>query len=79
MNPLCQNCVYFIPGLYKNDGFCKREVIYRGRGKLLYNFAMNMRTEESKCGPTGRLFLPKKTTMSHQTPSQPESSPDTSE
>ena len=69
MVPSCQNCVYYVPGLYKDDGFCRRSIIYRGRGKLIYNFALNVRTDESNCGPSGRLFLPK--TKSPQTPQNP--------
>ena len=59
MVPSCQKCVYYVPGLYKNDGFCRRSIIYRGRGKLIYNFALNVRSDESKCGPSARLFVPK--------------------
>lgn len=60
MIPSCQKCVYYAKGLYSDTGFCTRSIIYRGRGKLVYDFASNARSDESKCGPSARLFVPVK-------------------
>lgn len=34
-----------------------RYLAYRGRGKMVYEFAESVRFSESKCGPDGRLFV----------------------
>jgi len=60
MVPSCQNCFYHAPGLYSDTGFCIRSIVYRGRGKIIYDFASNARSDESRCGPSARLFVPVK-------------------
>jgi hypothetical protein len=55
----CQKCVYYATGLYDETGFCLRYILYRGRGKLVYDFASNARSDESKCGLSARLFVPR--------------------
>jgi hypothetical protein len=32
-------------------------MVYRGRGKIVYEFAESVRFSESKCGPDGRFFV----------------------
>lgn len=49
--------MHFIKGPYVNTGRCTRYSVYRGRGKLVYDFAANVRLDTSKCGPEGRLFV----------------------
>ena len=36
-----------------------RYVAYRGRGKMVYEFAESVRFSERKCGPDGLLFEPR--------------------
>lgn len=60
MVPSCQKCLYHAPGMYSDTGFCIRSIVYRGRGKIVYNFAANARGDESICGPSARLFVPVK-------------------
>ncbi len=60
MNHPCQKCIYYARGLYSDTGFCTRSIIYRGRGKIIYDFASNARGDESRCGPSARLFVPVK-------------------
>lgn len=55
----CEKCLYFASGLYSETGFCLRYIVYRGRGKLVYDFASNARKDESKCGLSARLFVPR--------------------
>jgi hypothetical protein len=57
----CQQCKFYVPGRYARTGTCTRYIAYRGRGKLVYEFADNARLEASKCGPSGRLFVSKNT------------------
>jgi hypothetical protein len=57
MNPPCEKCLYYKPGNYARTGTCTRYVAYRGRGKMVYEFAESVRFSESKCGPDGRLFV----------------------
>lgn len=59
MGSPCEKCLYFASGLYSDTGFCVRYIIYRGRGKLVYDFASNARKDESKCGLSARLFVPR--------------------
>ena len=55
----CQQCKFYVPGRYARTGTCTRYIAYRGRGKLVYEFADNARLDTSKCGPNGRLFVSK--------------------
>lgn len=55
--PSCEKCLYFVPGPYVRTGRCARYSVYRGRGKLVYDFADNVRQDPSKCSPDGRLFV----------------------
>ena len=64
--PLCEKCLYFIKGPYVNTGRCTRYSVYRGRGKLVYDFAANVRLDSSKCGPEGRLFEPREKNTSRE-------------
>lgn len=54
MNPPCQQCVFYKPA---RAGQCTRFIAYRGRGKVIYEFAENARQDKTKCGPKGKLFL----------------------
>ena len=54
MNPPCQQCAFYKPS---RAGQCTRFIAYRGRGKMVYEFAENVRKDKSKCGPKGKLFL----------------------
>jgi len=60
MKPDCKNCIFFIPGRYTRTDTCSKFVIYRGRGKLLYEWAESARFRDSKCGPGGKLYIAKK-------------------
>jgi hypothetical protein len=55
--PPCEKCVYFVPGKYEHTGSCKRFIAYRGRGKIVHEFADTVRLAENKCGRQGRLFM----------------------
>jgi hypothetical protein len=55
----CEKCVYFVPGKYSHTGSCKRYIAYKGRGKLVYEFADSVRLAENKCGRQGRFFIAK--------------------
>jgi hypothetical protein len=57
MIPDCSKCRFFVPGRYARTDTCSRFVIYRGRGKLLYEWAETARFKESKCGEKGKLFV----------------------
>ena len=59
MIPSCQQCRFYTTGKYSRIGFCTRFVAYRGRGKLIHEFAMNARDDVTKCGPAGRLYKKK--------------------
>jgi len=59
-SPPCEKCVYFVPGKYSHTGSCQRYIAYRGRGKLVYEFADSVRMTENKCGRQGRLFKSEK-------------------
>lgn len=56
MNPPCQQCKFYNTGRYSRVGFCTQYIAYRGRGKLIHEFAENAREDPSKCGPSGRMF-----------------------
>lgn len=36
---------------------CTRYIAYRGRGKIVHEFADTVRLDRSRCGPNGKLFL----------------------
>lgn len=55
--PLCEHCVYYKPGPYARTGTCTRYVAYRGRGKMVYEFADTVRLDKTRCGPDGKMFL----------------------
>ena len=57
MNPACNQCIHFIPGRYSRTDTCARFVIYKGRGKLLYQWAETARYKEGECGEKGRFFV----------------------
>jgi hypothetical protein len=57
----CQKCSFYKPGNYVQTGTCLRYIAYRGRGKLVYEFAAQVRADKSKCGPSARLFIHKET------------------
>lgn len=54
--PPCSKCIFYRP---ERTGICIRYVAYRGRGKLVYDFAQNARNDERKCGSTGFFFVPR--------------------
>ena len=55
--PNCEKCAFYKPGPYVRTGMCTRYVAYKGRGKMVYEFADTVRLDKSKCGPEGALFL----------------------
>lgn len=55
--PACEKCRFFKPGNYARTGTCLKYIAYRGRGKMVYEFAESVRFSESKCGPEGRFFV----------------------
>jgi hypothetical protein len=55
----CQTCRFYKPGNYAQTGSCLKYVAYRGRGKLVYEFASSVRADSRKCGPSARFFIPK--------------------
>ena len=57
MEPPCEKCIFFRPGRYVRTGVCTRYIAYRGRGKIVHEFADSVRLDRSKCGPKGKLFL----------------------
>jgi hypothetical protein len=61
MKPDCKNCRFFVPGRYSRTDTCSRFVVYRGRGKLLYDWAEAARFSEKKCGESGKFFVLKST------------------
>jgi hypothetical protein len=56
VNP-CEKCRFYKPGNYTRTGTCLKYIAYRGRGKLVYEFADSVRFSERKCGPEGRFFV----------------------
>lgn len=55
--PPCFKCVWYRPGKWEHTGTCRRYVAYRGRGKLVYEFADAARADQRKCGPDGLFFV----------------------
>lgn len=54
--PPCEKCIYFVKGKYSRTGSCRRYTAYRGRGRVVYEFADSVRLAENRCGREGRLF-----------------------
>jgi hypothetical protein len=55
--PSCETCRYFVQGRYVRTDTCSRFIAYKGRGKVVYEWAESVRFSERKCGPEGRLFV----------------------
>lgn len=55
--PPCEKCRFFKPGNYARTGTCTKFIAYRGRGRVVYEFAESVRFSERKCGPDGRYFV----------------------
>jgi hypothetical protein len=55
--PSCEKCRFYRPGNYTRTGTCMRYMVYRRRGKMIYEFSESVRSSESKCGPEGHLFV----------------------
>lgn len=55
--PLCKDCWYFVKGRYPHTDQCSRFIAYRGRGKIIYQWADSVRFADHKCGPEGKLFM----------------------
>jgi hypothetical protein len=55
--PSCENCRFYRPGRYVRTGQCMRYIVYRGRGKIIYEWSDSVRFSENKCGATGKLFV----------------------
>lgn len=53
----CRNCFYYVPGRYSGAGQCSRFIAYRGRGRIVYDFTVTARVDETKCGMAGRYFI----------------------
>ena len=57
----CKTCRFFVPGRYVRTGTCSKFVIYKGRGKLMYEWAESVRFRQNKCGPEGKFYIQKET------------------
>lgn len=55
----CQQCRFYKPGNYPQTGMCIKYIAYRGRGKMVYEFATQVRADKSKCGPSAKFFIHK--------------------
>lgn len=55
--PSCKTCRYFVPGRYPRTDMCSRFIAYRGRGKVVYEWADSVRFNENKCGANGRFHI----------------------
>jgi len=64
--PSCETCRYFVPGRYVRTDTCARFVAYRGRGKVVYEWADSVRFNENKCGPSGRFYISKEKSKSRE-------------
>ena len=53
----CQKCAFYKPGSYPQTGMCTKYIAYRGRGKVVYEFAASVRASERKCGAKARFFI----------------------
>lgn len=57
MHPPCEKCRFYRPGNYVKTGTCTRYIVYRGRGKMVYEFSDAVRLDERRCGEKGYLFV----------------------
>ena len=57
MKPDCKNCIFVIPGRYPRTDTCSKFFSYKGRGKVVYEWADSVRFSISKCGPEAKLFI----------------------
>jgi hypothetical protein len=64
--PSCETCRYFVPGRYPRTDTCARFIAYRGRGKVVYEWADSVRFNENKCGASGRLYISKEKNKSRE-------------
>jgi len=55
----CSKCSFHRPGNYIQTGTCMKYMAYKGRGKVVYEFAAAVRADSHKCGPSARFFIPK--------------------
>lgn len=55
----CHLCKFFIPRRYNRIGQCSRFVVYRGRGKLIHQFADEARANEKECGKNAKYWISK--------------------
>jgi hypothetical protein len=62
----CRNCFYYAPGRYSGAGQCTRFIAYRGRGRIVYDFTVTARVDESKCGLAGRYFVAREKKVSSE-------------
>lgn len=66
MNPSCESCRFYKPGNYAQTGTCIKYIAYRGRGKMVYEFAASVRVDPHKCGPNGKFFIHRDSTKNVQ-------------
>jgi len=59
MNPACEKCAFFVPGMYQHTGTCRKYTVIRGRLKIVHDFSDNVRLDPKRCGPHGKHFIPK--------------------
>ena len=64
--PPCEKCCYYRPGRYTRTGQCARYIAYRGRGKIVFEFADQVRFDKNKCGPQGKFFMSEKEYVSRE-------------
>jgi len=64
--PACEKCRFFVQGRYARTATCSRYHVYRGRGKILYEWVDSVRFSESKCGPDGKLFVAREKSVSRE-------------
>lgn len=50
----CHQCKFFINRGY---GQCSKFVVYRGRGKLIHQFAEEARANEKECGKNAKYWI----------------------
>ena len=59
MEKACSKCFHYVPGRYSHTGHCTRYLAYRGRGRIVYDFASNVRFDQKRCGAAAKLFVAK--------------------
>jgi len=52
----CHLCKFFVP---RTTGQCSRFVVYRGRGRVIYQFAEQARENEKECGKYAKYWISK--------------------